>query len=101
MVPHLRSPHCRCLCSTYEYFTDAHNIPVKLLQYDNDGGRSIRTSVRGGLGNTTDRKPESITAPPARSGELESPLELLNYAGSDEKVREGNAKNLLLDFFGI
>jgi hypothetical protein len=44
-----------------------------------------------------------VPAAAARSTEFpqQSPQQLLNNLGSDEKVREGNAKNLLLDFFGI
>ena len=72
-------------------------------QYDHDGGRSLRSSIRGGVGPAAERNQQSSTASTSRLAEFpqQSPQQLLNDLGSDEKVREGNAKNLLLDFFGI
>uniref|UniRef100_A0A7S3KVW3 Uncharacterized protein n=1 Tax=Amphora coffeiformis TaxID=265554 RepID=A0A7S3KVW3_9STRA len=80
---------------------DIHDFFKK--KYDQDGSRSIRNSVRGGHGGPAERNPSPNTAGAARSADFpqQSPRQLLDGLGSDEKVREGNAKNLLLDFFGI
>ena len=55
------------------------------------------------MGGPSDRNVPTNVAGAARSADLpqQSPLQMLGSLGSDEKVREGNAKNLLLDFFGI
>jgi hypothetical protein len=66
--------------------------------------RSVRGSTRGGTGNVADRSSApSNAATAARSTDYpqQSPQQMLDGLGSVENVREGNAKNLLLDFFGI
>ena len=75
---------------------NSRHVIILTLQYDHDGGRSIRSSLRP-MGQS--ERPNAARA----SAEFpqQSPQQLLNDLGSDEKVREGNAKSHLLDFFGI